>query len=285
MRVIARTIGSQTVGAGTDRVLVGMPLPKGGKFISVSGEIHMIGEESQDTSKFMAYGLSGQMVPVLDPQVSITYNALWDNVIVKASDPVAVAGQTNFDWDWDALTTAPEIEPGEMDIDALLGMTEGQKEFLPASLEFVSWAKSRQGGFILGTPDVFLPSDFKTFRSRRTLVAEEPSMLLIGVSSPSLDEVEVIGAQLSPSSVGQWYMLQNMEETLRDMGKAQAGIIEAGAESPYENATTLIRQLIAKDMLDETTTQYNGQSWQAMISCTWLIDLPGDSLPKSLDGR
>ena len=284
MIVIARTIGSTPVGGGTDKVLVGMPLPKGGKLISVSGEIHMVGEETQDTGKWMAWGLSGQLIPVVDPQVPITYDTLWDHNVVKASE-VEVAVGVSFDWDWDAIDSTPEIEPGSIDIDALLGMTQNQKEFIPPRVEWVSWAKSRQGGFALGSPDSFLPSDYKTFRSKRTLVAEEPSMLLIGISSPTLDETELGGAQVTPNSIPQWFMLQNMEATLRDMAKAQAGLLEVGAESPYSEAATLIQNLIARKMLDVAPTGYNSMSWKALVAATWVIDLPGDSIPKSLDGR
>lgn len=270
---------------GTDQVLAALPLPKGGKLISVTGELHMVGEESQDTGKYMAYGIGGELVPIVDPETAINFQSLWDDVIVKSNDPSQTAATTRLDFDWVTNDATPQIEPGEMDIDALLGLTQGQKEFLPPRLEWVSWAKSRQGGFVAGTPDTFLPSDFKTFQSKRRLTADTPSALLIGISSPSLDEVEENATWLSPSSAAEWYMFQNMRETLRDMAKAQAGLTEAGAESPYANASQLITDLVARNMQDEAATQYNAMSWNALLSATWVLDFPGDSIPNTIDGR
>lgn len=285
MRVIARTIGAQTIAGNTDRVLAACPLPKGGRLLSVHGELHMIGEESQSTAQFMAYGIGGEMVPIVDPVTTITYQAIWDDVVVKSNDPSLAAATPRIDFDWITDDATPQLEPGEMDIDALLGLTQGQKEFLPPRIEWVSWAKSRQGGFAAGTPDTFLPSDFKTFSSKRRLIADVPSALMIAISSPLLDETEEVATHVPPSTAGEWYMLQNLRDTLRDMGKAQAGLIEAGAESPYADASTVIRDVVSKDMLDESTTLYNSMTWDALIVATWLLDFPGDSIPKSIDGR
>lgn len=285
MIVVARTIGSLTVGGNTDKVLGAMALPKGGKLMSVQGEVHVIGEEDQPTDKFMAYGFSGQMVDIQDPETTQQYQDIWDDVVVKASDPIGVAATNNLDFDWLTNDTVPEIEPGEMDIDALLGLTQAQKEFIPPRLEWISWAKNKQGGFIAGTPDDFLPSDFKTFRSNRKLVAETPSALMLTVSSPVLDETQVIAAHSPPSSAGEWYMLANLKETMRDFGKMNAGLTEAGAISPYLNASVLIGDTVAPDMIDESTTQYNAMSWQALVVATWVLEFPSESIPNTLDGR
>lgn len=261
-----------------------VPLPKGGSLISVQGELHMVGEESQDTAKFAAYGLSGHMVPVPEPESAVGFGALWDNVIVKAADPSVAAATTKLDFDWDTADTGTEIEPGEVDLLALLGLTQ-TKEILPPRMEWVSWAKSRQGGFIAGTPDVYLPSDFKTFRSKRRLTAEVPSALMLAVSSPVLDDLRELAAHVTPSSAGEWYMMANMEETLRDFGKGNAGLTEAGALAPYLNASNLIAELVAPPMLDESSTQYNSMSWQALMVCTWILEYPDESIPNTLDGR
>ncbi len=284
MLVIRRTVWAQTVSAGVDRVIGHVYLPKGGKLKSVSGEIHAVGPESQSTSKFNAYGVSGQMVEIVDPETAINVASSWDDIVVKASDPVLVASTNGFDFDWITDDTTPEIEPGQMDIDALLGMTQDQKEFMAPRLEWVSWAKNRQGGFAAGTPDTYQPADYKTFSSKRNLTAESPSVAMIGFSSPNLDEVQSSNIQ-SPSSAGEWYMLQNMDSTLQKMAEMQAGLTVAGAESPYVEATTLIQDMVAPQLFDESTTLYAGVTWDVLCMATWLIELPGRDLPRTLDGR
>lgn len=285
MRVIRRTIGAQTVGAGIDRVVGSAPLPKGGKVLSVTGELHVIGGEAMQVDEFSAYGFSAHLVPIQDPETAILYGRLWDDVVVKAFDPSIVAATPTLDLDWETADLSPEIEPGEVDVDALLGMTQGAKELMSPRLEFISWAKSRQGGWTAATPDVFVGSDYKTFGTKKKLMAEVPSVALIGFSSPSLDDVREQAAELSYATAGEWYMLQNMNETLRDMGKMQAGLSETGNIRPGSDATTLLMDLIAPPMLDESTTMYSVQTWDVLCVATWVLELPGEDLPRTLDGR
>lgn len=283
MLLIGRSVYAKTVLANKDRVIGSIQLPKGGKLKSVSGEIHVNGPESQAVNLFNAYGVSGSMVPVPDMETAIENDELWDDVIVKASDPTQAAGTVGFDFDWTTDNDEPEIEPGDMDVDALLGATQEAKEFLAPRLEWVSWAKSRQGGYAAATPDTWLPSDYKTFRSKRTLVADEPSVCLIGFSSPALDERATADATFGSGS--KWWMLQNMDATLLDMSKAQAGLLEAGAESPYADATAAIVEMIAPTMKDESVTLFKSLTWTVLCVCTWVVELPETSIPKVLDGR
>ena len=285
MRIIRRTIGAQTVTSGIDRVIGNAPLPKGGKVLSVHGELHVIGEESMPVDEFSAYGFSAHVVPIVDPETSIGLGALWDDVVVKALDPTTTAATSVLDMDWATDDTSPEIEPGELDVDDLLNMTQGQKELIAPRLEWISWAKSRQGGWVAATPDTYVGSDYKTFSSKRKITAEVPSMALIGFSSPSLDDRMIQSADVTMGSAAEWYMAQNMNETLRDMGKMQAGLTEAGAESPYAEASSLIADLVAPSMLDESTTMYRSCAYDVLCVATWLLEFPGESLPRTLDGR
>lgn len=285
MRIISRTIGAKISTANSDEVLCALPIPKGGKVLSVQGELHVIGQESLDIDNFMGYGFMGELVPIVDPTTAITAQALWDNVVVKAGDPTVSAGTNTLDFDWDTLDTGPAIEPGELDIDKLLNLVQGQKEIIAPRMEWLSWAKNKQGGWIAGSPDVFNPTDFKTFRSRKTVLADVPSMAMLAFSNPLLSDVLLEAAMVTPSTEGEWYMMANMDETLRDFGKINAGLIEVGAESPYAEASSLIRDLVAPDMLDETTTKYASQSYDVLCVATWVLEFPGESLPRTLDGR
>jgi len=286
MKIIARTIGARAVASNTDRVLLAMPIPKGGVLESVQGELHILAStEDQPIAKIMAYGITGEMVPIVAADGPTEYQDIWDNVVIKALDPTQSAGTIRLDFDWDTAVTSPAVEPGEIDTDRLLGMTQGQKTFLGPTLEWISWAKNRQGGYTAGTPDDWQPSDFKTFRSRKRLVADGPSAALIAVSSPSLDDLREEAAHLSPATESQWYMMQNMRDTMNEVGKFQAGLSELTAETPGLDASALIEELIAPSMLDENTTIYLATGWIAFASATWVIDFPNSSIPNTLDGR
>lgn len=287
MIVIRRSIYAVNIAAGADNVIGSAPIPKGGKIMSVQGEIHVNGEESQDTGLFSAYGFSAHLVPLEDPETALTLDELWDDVVVKAIDPVTAAGAVGIDIDWITTVGAPEIEPGEMDVTDLLGMSQGSKELIAPRLEWISWAKSRQGGWAAGTPDTFFPSDYKTFKSEKTLAADAPSEVLIGFSSPSLDDLKLQSADVSFSSAAEWYMLQNMDSTLEDMAKAQAGLTEAGAESPYANASTLLEEVLAPPMVDESVASlYNTLAYDVLCVSTFVLEYPNSSIPKgAIDAR
>lgn len=285
MILIAKTHGAQGVSTNSDMVLGAMPIPRGGRLISVQGEIHMMtSTEDQLIQGFYAYGFSGELVPIVAADVADAYQDIWDNVVVKASDLTITAGTNTLDYDWDTADSGPAIEPGEVDVDELLGMNAGQKTFIEPRLEWVSWAKNKQGGFAAGTPDDWQPSDFKTFRSKRSVVADVPSAALLTISNPLLDDVRAAAANISPSGEDEWYMMANMEDTMKELGKFQAGISEVGAESPGANASAMIQELIAQPMLTDSGL-FMDIGWISMVSATWVIDYPGDSIPKTIDGR
>lgn len=285
MIIIARTNGAQAIATNTDVVLGAMPIPIGGTLLSVQGELHVISaNEDQLVVGYYGYGFSGEMVPIVAADITDSYQDIWDEVVIKASDLTVSAATRTLDFDWDTLDTGPAIEPGEVDIDSLLGMNQGQKTFIEPRMEWVSWAKSRQGGFIAGTPDDWQPSDFKTFRSKRRLTADAPSAAILAFSNPLFDDVRAAAANGSPDDEGEWYLLQNMEDTMREVGKFQAGLSEVGAESPGANASGVLEEIIAQPLLTDSGL-FLDIAWTAMCSATWVIDYPGDSIPKTIDGR
>lgn len=285
MILVARTVGAQAVGTNVDRVLGAMPIPIGGSLLSVEGEIHMISaNEDQPIVGFNAWGFAGELVPIVAADVADLYNDIWNNVVVKAADLTTSAGTNRLDFDWDTSAGAPTVEPGEIDIDDMLGMSQGQKTFIEPRIEWVSWAKNKQGGFVGGTPDDYQPSDYKTFRSRKKLTADVPSAAMLTISNPLLDDVRADAAFLSPTGEGQWYMMQNMEDTMREVGKFQAGLSEVGAESPGADASALLQELVAPPMLTDSGL-FLDIAWTALVVATWVVDYPGDSIPNTIDGR
>lgn len=284
MHIWRRTIGAHTVSSGADEVVAGAYLPKGGKFHSVQGELHAISNGSKSVLLIQGYGFGGEMIE-LDESTSSDYDEIWDEQVVKAADFTTVADTNVIDWDWLTEDVGPAIVPGQSNLNALVGMEVGSKEIIPPRMEWLSWAKSRQGGWEVGTPDTYNASDFKTFRSNRKLVADRPSALMLAFSAPALDEVRLITADKTPANLGEWWMLSNMRETLRDMGKMQAGISETGAESPMVDASQVIADLVAPDMSDPSTSLFAPTTWTVFCTATWHLELPGDSLPNTLDAR
>lgn len=282
MRVISRSIGAGSIGPGVDTVLGWVAIPQGGRFLGVQGEIHIVGSEGKAIQEFSGWGYSAHLVPVDDAETALDIQTLWDQVVVKSTDPTTSAGTVRVDMDTDTADTSPEVEPGEMDINELLGLTIEEKEIIAPQLRWMSWAKSRQGGFVAGTPDRFNPTDFETFRSRRKLMADAPSMALIGISSPNFDEE--VTTITTPGTVGEWGILGNMELALEQMLLGQIGLSEVGAETPYADISGFIAEMAAPDMLTPVNV-VSTNTLTALVSATWLVDLPDTSIPRTIDGR
>lgn len=283
MRVISRTIGALLVTAGQDEVMAWAPMPEGATLVSVSGSLHVVGEEGMSIAQFGGYGFSGHVVPVDEMETALDIQSLWDQVVVKALDPTASAGTEQVDFDVDTIDSNAEIQPGEMDVNAILGLAMMDKEFIAPQMRMLSWAKSRQGGHVVASPDVFNPSDYVTFRSQRRIVADVPSMALIGVSSLAFgDRVQTIE---TPGTVGEWGVLGNMKLAMNQMLIGQLGLTEIGAESPHAEISGFIAELAAPDILDESVTLFDAQNFTCLMEAVWLLEMPDTSIPGVVDGR
>lgn len=270
-------------GPGTDQVHAWAPLPEGALVHSVQGEIHMMGPEATPIDTFVGWGFSAHVVPVDEMETGLDVQTLWDQTVVKSRDVTTSAGTPIVDFDIDTADTTNEIEPGEMDMNELLGLSVNDKELIAPTLRFVSFAKNRQGGWVAGTPDKYVPTDYVTFRSRRKLKADVPSMALLGISAPVMDDQAT--SILTPGSVGEWGVLSNMRLAMNQLLLGQLGLMEIGAETPYGDISTFIEELAAPVVLEGTTARFGNASWVPLVVATWHLELPSSSIPGMIDGR
>lgn len=285
-RVVRRTIASRDVGVGSDEPIAWAPMSQGMSLVSVTGSLHVLGPEAIPINLFAAYGFSGYVMPVIEPEGSSAAKTTWDTMVTKAVDLVATAATEEIDYDWDTADSGPNIEPGELDPSGIFGIGEEvTKTILEPQLEFVSWANSRQGGWVAGAPDVYNPSDFKRFRSRRRITADEPSLAMLAVSAPSMTDVQESMNGFDISGAQPWGMLENLDEVMRFALISALGLTEAGAETPYADMAAFIQNLVAPDMSDESSTHYVANIWRVMCECLWVFELEGSDIPMTLDGR
>jgi len=278
MLIVRKQIVAVIVSAGTDKVMAWAPIPEGGKLVSVQGALHLLGTEETPLDQIKGYGVSAELVPVVDPDAvalgGATLDTLWDYEVTKPGD-VAVSTTAGLDWDWDNSDTGPDVEPGEMDINTMLNALSPTKEIMAPHLEIVSYAKTRPGTYHEETSgtDQWVPVDYKTFRSQRKLVAEGmPHYAMIALSSPTFDE-ELTGPDLI-DTVTEWTLLGNLRSILQDFWKIQAGAAASGAVEPYATAATLIERLVAPPIIQPSTALLTPGTWSALCETTWLLDFP-----------
>lgn len=282
MLVIRNTTTVDTVPAGQDKVAAWAPIPQGGKLISVAGEVHVIGTEGRPVNKFAAYGWSGELVPIMDPDTSIGLNTLWDNMVVKPVEPTTSAGNSTVDWDFETANQEPDVEPGEVDIVDLTGLVDPTKSIMDPQIEWLSAAKGTPIAVFGATPDTYTPRSYKTFRSSRGLVADMPSYALLAFSSPLLGDTQ--SSVSTPSTIKKWAILENLRNVMEDFWRINTGMIEAGAEDPYSLISTNVANLVAPDMVDPSDLM-DPQTYTFMCRATWVLEFPGSSIPNTLEGN
>lgn len=283
MIVKRKTVVTKLVSAGTDQVVAWAPIPDGGKLLSVQGELHIIGAEGSAVNQLSGYGFSGEVVPIRDPDSAQDINSLWDQMVTKPVQVSVAAGANSVDADWDTSDGAPDTEPGEVDVNQLLGLLESTREIFAPRLEWMSFAKGAPIPVVAGSPDTYTPRDFKTFRSTKKMMIEGASYAMLAVSSPSLDNEQVqenieIGSE-------PWGIMENIHLAMQQLLIQSLGMTETGNTEPYDTITTLIHEWLAPDIINPSTTLLDPQVFTAFCIADWVFDIPGSSIPNTLEAH
>lgn len=283
MIIKRKTVVTKLVPVGSDHVVAWAPIPDGGKLLSVTAELHIVGAEAAPTNQLSAYGVSAELVPVKDPDSALALDVLWDNLVTKPIQPTLTAGQEQLDYDWDTADATPDTEPGEVDLNDMLGLLDPTSEIFAPHLEWMSFAKGNPIATAAGTPDTYTPRDFKRIRSSRRLVADGPSYAMIAVSSPSLDNDEI--SKSTDTSQNFWAIMENVHNVMNDMWRMQTGLTETGAESPYDTISLVMGDWIAPDMINPSTSLLDPMQYTAFCIADWVIEAPDTSIPNVLDAN
>jgi hypothetical protein len=286
MLVSRKTVAAGTVASDSDKVVAWAPIAPGGKLLSVTGELHMIGPEGTLIGIGSPYGFSGRVEPVVDPDGVLSMDTLWDHMVTKPG-PISVDTTDRIDFDWDSQDTAPDVEIGEIDVTDITGMLDQGSDIFPGRIEMVSFAKTPRG-WIAGTPDTYVPTDYKTFRSSKVIAKPSenmPAYAMLAVSSPALGDEETSHTMLGgANSARDWGILQNLRSIMEDFWRINAGMIESSAESPYDHASVAVENLVVPPIVQPSTAIIEAETWTWICQADWLLDFPDSMVPGILKG-
>lgn len=223
------------------------------------------------------------MVPIVDPDSAIDINTLWDNMVTKPVVPTQAAATSTVDFDWDTADAGPDTEPGEVDVNELLGLLDPTKQIFPPTLEWMSFAKGNPISVAAATPDTYTPRSFKTFRSTRRLRGDGSSYALLAVSSPSLDREQV--TETIDASASAWAILENIKNVMNDMWKAQVGLMDVGAEGPYSDISAKIADLVAPAPINPSASLLDPMQYTCFCIADWVLEIPDTTIPSTLDAN
>ncbi len=260
--------GRFQIAIGSDQVIGAVPIPAGGSLLQCQGSIHWQTTARLDIEEVIRYGIVGYLIPVPDFNTALTYKALWDRMVPK--DDTAT---DTIDMDEAAGDTAPEDEPGDPDIEKILGLTGSRLPRVFRHRKWVSFA-THQMGFEADTTWFYRPSGVVPVNINSRVFAEEPSMLMLAFTAPTLD-ITTSTLRSTPSQQD-WARMADIEDTLDDMRKNALALTEAGATTPYVEAQVMMVDLLEQAVMEEAAAADDllATAYNVMASLNFKVDMP-----------
>lgn len=277
MRVIGRRMSQIVVAAGTDGLITSYPLPAGGRLNGVHLNVHVLGSEGAQFQQAVMYGLSGFVVPVPDPDSGAALENLWDLLIPKDVDESSGV----LDLNTGSNDTSPEFEMGEPDWSGVFNVTSLNPQQIFKRRKLLTTLNGMVNyETVAAAADLWVPGDHFSTQLKRNVSVGMPSMVLFGFSSPSLDDTNQT-AILIPTEI-QWTLLQYLEITLENAFMSLIGLVEAGAETPFEDSAVFIASLIEDDVFEGTSGAFLAMAWTIFTQATFDITVPGRLAQRTL---
>lgn len=268
MRLFPHILGESDVAPAADGVINAVAIPGQSTLRNVWMDVSIVGDAAQDVLDASLYGVTGYIIPVLDPDGPPALNVMWDNQIPKDD----ALGSDVVDMDnIDTADTTPEIEPGDPSIEELFNVGSRPERIFERT-EMITFGK-QSAGFVAGTPNTFIPRDAWKARIKRRYFVEMPSMLMFGLSAPATTGT-VSGAFL-PNTNEEWLQLRFMADTAKDAWKQAVGLTETGAETPYEEAAVLLAAYLER-FFEETSGAFVAAGYRIFTDFRYEIEVEGE---------
>lgn len=255
LRMLGRRTYAVQAGAGTDMVLWGITLPSGTIVHDIMVDLSFIGtvEAVSFAAAFMV-GFEAWVLPMLDPEGNVSYDTMWDALVPKDSDV------EQLDMDTGAADTTPFFEPGEIDLSAIFDvglrphrLFHHHRLITIANGAVSSW-QDNQSVFL----PKYWPGGTMRWRRRKPIRVNQPSVLVMAVAAPNLDDTVTTNFRLKE---GQIVRLKYMKYELERAFMHVLQLTEAGAETPWEEATALLMEHLDPDIYEQLADSMIAASW------------------------
>lgn len=255
-RMRARRLSQRSTGGTTDEVIGGISLPSDSVVHSVSGTMKAHALANSPLTEAYICAVEGYVLPVLDVDAAVSFDTIWDNLVPKDTDV------QSMDLDTEASDASNFNEPGEADWSSLLDVGLRPKKVFQRQ-RLISFANSSTG-FNINSSNVlgYVPTiswqlglDSGPFR------VSQPSVLLFAIASPGM--ADTTSTVETASVENEWARHKYIEQVVEDAMKDLFGLVEAGAETPWVEATDLLQKLLEPAMMEETAGSFNSMAWHS----------------------
>lgn len=256
IRMFAKRLTSQLVTPGTDTVIASLALPSGSRLNDVSVDIRAHQVTAISLNSVTMCAIEAWIIPILDPDAATSVQTLWDTLVPKDTDADVV------DLDTGAADATPFFEPGEPDFSDMLEVGLRPERIYHANRllsvvndNFLVFQDNQTPFDVL-----WLPGTSFRIRIRKNFAVRQPSMLLVAFANPSLDDTTVT-VQASPAEA-EWGQLKYIGHVLERAMLHVFGLFEAGAETPWEEATALLKKHLEPDVFEDSGGIFASASWR-----------------------
>jgi len=254
--MFARRLHQQACAVGSDQVVVGLALPSESTINDISIDLR-VQTGVVDVRVISLMAVEGWIIPVLDPDAGASYQTLWDILVPKDTDVEVI------DLDVGAVDATPFYEPGEPDfteiIDAGLRPQRiyHRNEMLTLHNALLAWHDT-----ITPFGEDMVAGVRLNIRIRQKYRIAQPSILMFAVANPSMDDTTTT-QPLQPSE-DEWGQTKYIGHVLERAMLHLFGVTEAGAETPWEEATALLKKHLEPDVFEETAGRFGGSALEVV---------------------
>ena len=91
------------------------------------------------------------------------------------------------------------------------------------------------------------------------MAVNKPSVLVVALASPNLDDTTTVTPKALTEA--QWPQIRYVGHVMERALLHVLGVTEAGAETPWEEATALLQAHLEPDMYEEAAGKFTAMNW------------------------
>lgn len=283
LRMFRHMLAQKDLTSNKSEVLGHAPLPGECVQNNVWGEVHMVNNDGFFLDGALVYGADGFVVPHPDPDTPDSVDDLWDRMV--AVDVGVSAGGGDLNLDTTGAATGAQFEAGELNLNNVIDMhTYDDDNHWFKRRKILSFATSPTGfHWVTGGVSTYSPVDFFKVRSRRNVSVEFMCMSLFGITMPALSGTTA--TQVGTPTTQQWMMQKYLEVVLEQAWMHLVGLVEAGAETPWEDAALFLEDLLEPPPHEADAASWFTDSFRVWSNFTFDISVPGRREFKVLTGE
>lgn len=251
---------SGVVTAGTEGLILAVPLPPGTILNNVRGDFHIIGVGTQAADDMVAYGLHLWLIPIDDPDAAANYNTMKNKHVLKPSTLDTV------DLDEGTEDTNPFFSPGEYDMEGLYGVSKGPQQVYGREI-LMSVASHGGMNFALDTSVDWFPMDHFKVKVGSRYRIDEFMFLAVVLSVPDWGALETgLGEGNSLIEI-QWYYLQYISMM---MELAFVDSIGLTVSDPFDDVNDWLADFLVEARAATANPVFTATQWT--YGSKWMTD-------------